>query len=292
LVLVSVAVVGWWLFSRTRPRVFSFKTGPPAGSVQSFSYEEYGSVLAAFVDTQGMVDYQTLKVNRQRLDAFAAPLETLRPAVYSKWSQRDQIAFWINAYNALTLEAIISYYPIRASFLRSLVFPKNSIRQIPGVWTELQFEVLGKKVTLNQIEHEILRKEFNEPRIHVALVCAAKGCPPLRNEPYTGDRLDEQFADQTKRFLSQAGKFRIDRAQGRVYLSPIFDWFGGDFVKTFGAGVNPKSGRNVEEKAVLNFIAAHLGTNDRDYLVTGNYKVVYLDYDWSLNEQATRKEIS
>jgi len=292
LVLVSVAAVGWWLFLRPRPRVVSFKTGPAAVAVKPFSYEDYGAVLAVFVDTQGLVDYQALKANRQRLDVFAAALGTLTPAVYSNWNEKDQIAFWINAYNALTLEAIIDHYPIQASLLKSVIFPTNSIRQIPGVWTELQFEVAGKEVTLDHIEHQILRKQFSEPRIHMALVCAGKGCPPLRNEPYTGDRLDEQFIDQTKKFLAQQDKFRIDRLKGRLYLSPIFEWFGGDFVRTYGGKATPRAGRSTEEKAVLNFIAAHLEANDHDYLSTANYSVAYLDYDWSLNEQATRMKIS
>jgi Protein of unknown function, DUF547 len=291
-VLVSVAAVGWWLFSRPRPRVISFKTGPVGVAVKPFSYDDYRAVLAAFVDSQGMVHYQALKANRQRLDMFAAALGTLTSAVYSNWSEKDQIAFWINAYNALTLEAIITHYPIRASLFRSALFPQNSIQQIPGVWDKLQFEVGGQKLALDHIEHQILRKQFNEPRIHMALVCAGKGCPPLRNEPYIGDRLDEQFTDQTKKFLAQQDKFRIDRSKGRVYLSPIFDWFGGDFLKTYGGKATPKAGRDTEEKAVLNFIAAHLEASDRDYLSTANYRVVYLDYDWSLNEQPTRSEIS
>lgn len=292
LVLITVVVLGWWLLCWPRPRVVSFKRGLTTAAVQAFSYGDYGSVLAAFVDTQGMVDYQALHAHRQGLDTFAAALGPLLPSTYSGWSEKDQIAFWINVYNALTLEAIIEHYPIQASLFRSVLFPQNSIRQIPGVWTKLQFEVLGKKVTLDQIEHQILRKEFNESRIHMALVCAGKGCPPLRNEPYTGDRLDEQFADQTKKFLSQADKFRIDRTRGRVYLSPIFSWFGGDFVKTYGGEEKPKAGPSAEEKAVLNFIAAHLEANDRDYLDTANYNVVYLDYNWSLNEQPPRREIS
>jgi Protein of unknown function, DUF547 len=292
LVLISVAAVGWWLLLLPRPRVVTFRTGPTAVALKPFSYEDYGAVLAAFVDRQGLVDYQALKANRQRLDAFVAALATLSSVVYSNWSEKDQIAVWINAYNALTLEAVIEHYPIRASLLKSVIFPRNSIRQIPGVWTELQFEVLGKKVTLDHIEHQILRTQFSEPRIHMALVCAAEGCPPLRNEPYTGDRLDEQFMDQTKTFLTQQDKFRIDRSRGRVYLSPIFQWFGGDFVKTYGGKATPKAGRSTEEKAVLKFIAAHLEANDHDYLATANYSVVYLDYDWSLNEQGTRKKIS
>ncbi|MCI0421204.1 MAG: DUF547 domain-containing protein [Acidobacteria bacterium] len=260
--------------------------------MKPFSYDDYGAVLAAFVDTQGLVDYRALKASRSKLDAFAAALGTLAPAVYSNWSQKDQIAFWINAYNGLTLEAIVDHYPIQASLLKSAIFPRNSIRQIPGVWTELRFEVVGKEMTLDHIEHQILRKRFNAPHIHMALVCAGKGCPPLRSEPYIGERLDEQFSDQTKKLLAQPDKFRIDRSKGRVYLSPIFDWFGSDFVKTYGGEGKLKAGRSSEEKAILNFIAEHLEASDRDYLATAGYTVVYLDYDWSLNEQATPREIS
>lgn len=290
-VLIGVAVVSWWFFSRPRARLVSFKPDP-AVVPKPFSYDDYSAILAVFVDQQGLVDYQALKDNRRRLDLFAAALGTLSPTDYSNWSEKDQIAFWINAYNALTLEAVINHYPIQASVLKSAIFPKNSIRQIPGVWTDLRFEVVGKEVTLDQIEHQILRQQFNEPRIHVALVCAANGCPPLRNEPYTGKALDEQFADQTKRFLALQDKFRIARSQGSVYLSPIFDWFGVDFVNSYGDAEKTKAGRSREEKAVLNFIAAHLKASEHDYLTTASYDVVYLDYDWSLNEQPARKEIS
>jgi hypothetical protein len=147
LILLSVVLVGWWLLFRPRPRVVSFKTPTTANVVQPFSNEDYHAVLAAFVDTQGLVDYQALRANRQGLDAFATALGTLPPAVYSNWNRKDQIAFWINAYNALTLEAIVDHYPIQASLLKSAVFPRNSIRQIPGVWTELRFEVVGKQVS-------------------------------------------------------------------------------------------------------------------------------------------------
>jgi hypothetical protein len=234
-----------------------------------------------------MVNYRGLKENSQRLDAFASVLGRLDRTMYDNWTEKEKVAFWINAYNALTLEAIITHYPIKPSLTASLVFPKNSIRQIPGVWDELTFEVMGRKVTLDEIEHKILRAQFNEPRIHVALVCAAKGCPPLRNEPYTGEQLDEQLDDQTRRFLSNPQKFRFDRTGGRVSLSSIFQWFSEDFVKTYGADER-FSGHSQAEGAVLNFINKYVDAADREYLVSATYKIAYLDYDWSLNEQGER----
>ncbi len=149
-----------------------------------FSYEDYSVILANYVDGEGRVDYKKLKKNETKLMAFIHSLESLEPDVYRSWHKEEKIAFWINAYNALTLEAIVKNYPIKSSFFKSLRFPKNSIRQIPGVWNTMTFTVMEEEVTLDFIEHQVLRKEFQEPRIHLALVCTARGCPPLRKEPY------------------------------------------------------------------------------------------------------------
>ncbi|MBI3949709.1 MAG: DUF547 domain-containing protein [Acidobacteria bacterium] len=279
--------VGWWTLLRPAPTSLQFEADTAGARAQAFSYDDYALALKTYVDDQGMVNYQGLKEHRQRLDAFADALGRLDPKVYEGWGEKEKVAFWINAYNALTLEAIIAHYPIKPSFTTSLVFPKNSIRQIPGVWDELRFVVIGRKMTLEDIEHETLRAQFNEPRIHMALVCAAMSCPPLRNEPYAGDRLDEQLDDQTRRFLSNPQKFRLDRTKGRMYLSLIFEWFGEDFVKTYGTDEKFK-GRNQAERAVLNFVSPHLDAISRVYLDSANYNITYLDYDWSLNEQGQR----
>jgi hypothetical protein len=253
----------------------------PAG----FSYDDYAAVLSADVNGDGMVDYRALKANRAQLDAFARSLAALQPQVYNGWTDPQKIAFWINAYNGLTLKVIIDHYPIKSSFFASLRFPRNSIRQISGVWDEITFTVMGKPMTLEEIEHGTLRKQFHEPRIHVALVCAAMGCPPLLNEPYVAEKLDEQFAGRAKLFLGNGRKFRIDRRKGDVYLSPIFKWSGDDFVAVYGTDARFR-GHSDAERAVLNFVAPFLSEADRRYLETGDYDVSYLDYDWSLNEQA------
>lgn len=249
----------------------------------SFSYDTYGAVLMKYVDDKGLVDYKALKANRGPLDTFAESIATLDPKTYDSWSDKEKIAFLINAYNALTLVAIIDNYPIQASFFRSFAFPENSIRQIAGVWDELQFGFLGGKETLDGIEHEILRKKFNEPRIHMALVCAAKGCPVLRNEPFVADRLDEQLDDQSKRFMNNPKQFKIDRSSGTVYLSSIFKWFGEDFVKTYGTD-KKFTEFDPTVRAVLNFASKYVSPEDREALKSAK-DIEYLDYDWSLNEQ-------
>jgi hypothetical protein len=264
--------------------VLSGVAGTEADAGQDFDYENYAATLKTYVDDSGMVNYRGLKANRGKLDAFAAAIGALPPPVYDRWSDKEKIAFWINAYNALTLQAIIDHYPIQSSFIASLRFPKNSIRQIPGVWDELKFPVMGREMTLDEIEHKRLRSNFKEPRIHVALVCAAIGCPPLRNEPFTGDRLDAQLDDQTSDVLRNSEKFRIDRSGSEVHLSPIFKWFGGDFVEAHGSD-GRFSGHSREENAVLSFISKFLGKADVQYLSHGEYDIEYLDYDWTLNEQ-------
>ncbi|MCI0447732.1 DUF547 domain-containing protein [bacterium] len=184
----------------------------------------------------------------------------------------------------MTLEVILLNYPNKSSYPRVLLFPKSSILQIPGVWSKFQFLIMGRKMTLNQIEHDTLRSKFNEPRIHVALVCAAKGCPPLRREPFVGSRLDEQLDDQAHRFLSNPMKFHVDRKEGTTYLSSIFKWFGKDFVKAYGTDRN-FSGHSREERALLKFISRYLESEDRNFLDKQKYRIKYIKYDWSLNEK-------
>ncbi|MHC4185658.1 MAG: DUF547 domain-containing protein [Planctomycetota bacterium] len=249
-----------------------------------FRYDDYAAALKRHVDKTGMVNYRQLKAEPQQLQSFVAVLAALDANTYEKWSKKEQIAFWLNVYNGLTLKVIIDNYPIKSSFFRSRVYPKNSIRQIAGVWDKITFDVMSRKLTLGQIEHEILRKKFDEPRIHVAMVCAAMSCPPLRNEPYIGQKLDGQLADQSKKFLANPRSFRADHEKTLLYLSPILKWFAEDFVNKHAPEKN--IGRHKRKtSAVLNFIAAYLPESEANFVLKGNYKIKYLKYDWSLNEQ-------
>jgi hypothetical protein len=253
-----------------------------------FRYDDYAAVLKSYVDDTGMVNYKRLKANSEKLESFVTAMGKVDPNSYSKWSKKKQIAFWLNAYNGFTLKVIIDNYPIKLSFFRSRIYPKNSIRQIPGVWDKTKFDVMGRKLTLGHIEHEILRKKFDEPRIHVAMVCAAMSCPPLRNEPYTSQKLDEQLADQSRKFLANRGSFRADREKTLLYLSPILKWFAEDFVNKHAPQKNIARHER-KTSAVLNFIAAHLPKSEADFVLEGNFKIKYLKYDWSLNEQKPAK---
>ena len=241
-------------------------------AAQPFTYQDYAAVLSQYVDASGRVDYEKLKNNRQKLDRFNAAIGSVARNTYESWTDEEKIAFLINAYNSLTLQAIVDNYPT------------ESIRDIPGVWKRKQYKVIGQEVSLNDIEHEILRKEFDEPRIHMALVCASIGCPKLRTEPYTGEKLNAQLDDQTKVFLAISDNFRIDRPDNRVSVSSIFKWFGKDFQQSYGQKENFNN-LNGKETAFLNFISQYLSPAEGNYLTQGGYKVSYLDYDWSLNDQ-------
>ena len=240
-----------------------------------FSYDPYAEALSAYVNEAGFVDYQGLQANRQSLDQFNASLAAVDNATYDSWTEAEQIAFWINAYNSLTLKSIINESPI-----------KSSIKDIVGVWRIKKHPVLAdeKTYTLNNIEHDVLRVDFNEPRLHVAINCASIGCPDLRTEPYTGDKLDEQLEEQTRRFLSSSKGLQIDREGNTVYLSKIFEWFGKDWKDSFG--IDSGFTGNENERAVLNFISGYLEADDQAYLAEGDYQVKYIDYDWSLNVQS------
>lgn len=241
-------------------------------STEPFNYNDYAAVLKTYVNGQGLVDYKRLQVNREQLDLFNARLGNITASTYDSWSEKEKIAFWINAYNAFTLQSIIDQNPI-----------KDSIRDIPGVWKIRRFNIAEQSKTLDNIEHDTIRVDFNEPRIHVALVCAAISCPPLRNEPYTAEKLDVQLDEQVRNFISSPHGFKINRQEGRIYLSSIFKWYGDDWKQNHS--IDNQFTGNDRERAVLNFLSSYLSSSDKAYLVKGFYQVNYLDYDWSLNQQ-------
>jgi hypothetical protein len=247
-------------------------------------YAHYAKVLKAYVDDRGLVQYAKLKANPGDLNAFLRTLASVRERDYRTWPEDDRIAFWINAYNGVTLKVIVDNYPIEPSFWTSRFYPKNSIRQIDGVWDEITHRVMGRAMTLDEIEHGVLREDFDEPRIHVALVCAAMGCPELRVEPYTGAKLDAQLADQANVFFRTRSKFRIDEEDAEVYLSPIFDWFGEDFRTAYCTGLFDHLG-DAEEQAVMNFVRKHVPQDEARWLLRHDFDLEYLDYDWTLNER-------
>jgi len=239
---------------------------------QPFEYKDYADVLSQYVDDNGLVNYAELQKNRAQLDRFNQSLGEVNRPTFDSWGEAEQIAFLSNAYNSFTLQSIIDQQPL-----------KESIRDISGVWKKNKFTLIGEEKTLDNIEHDILRKDYNEPRIHVALVCAAISCPILRNEPYTAESLDAQLDDQTVKFASSPHGFEVDREDKKVYLSSIFKWYGEDFIKTYGN--DDEFSGNDQQRAVLKYFSSKLSPEDSQFIASKDYKVKYLDYDWSLNKQ-------
>lgn len=242
----------------------------------------YSYFLERFVDDDGLVNYSGLRAVQAKLDATCTSFANLDRQSYDSMGEKDRMAYWLNAYNAFTLKLIVDHYPIQPSTGKTK-YPKNSVRQIPGAWEHVKFKAMGRDVTLDEIEHKILRVEFHDPRIHMALVCGAMSCPPLRREPYRGDILDAQLDDQSRRFLSDLRKFQIDREAGEVWASQIFEWFVDDFLP----GATASNPRHVaEQKSLTAFASKYVSTEDVRYLENGKYTVKYFEYDWTLNEQS------
>ena len=242
-------------------------------------YDAYAGLLREHV-VDARVDYARLKSNRAALDAVADTFGSVTEAQLKSWSKDDQIAFWINAYNVFTLTAIVDHYPIAWRWRNLFTLtPWNSIRQIPGVWSDLRWSVAGTEKTLDQIEHETLRTQYQEARIHVAINCASISCPPLRIEPYVGERLDRQLILAARDYLTSDLGLQVDGTTLR--LSSIFDWYGDDFVEDYGHLVD---GGSEKERAVLGLVATYGPPDAAKLAQGGNARVGYLSYDWALND--------
>ncbi len=265
--------------------VLALNTAAISAAAQGFDHSTCDSVLAEFVN-DSRVDYAALQIRQQALGRYVEQLGEVSADEFEGWSEAEQIAYLINAYNAFMMKMVIDNYPIKARSFFSMdrhVYPNNSVRQIKGVFDGIRHRAAGEELTLDDIEHGRLRTDYNEPRIHFALVCAAMSCPPLREEAYRGDILDEQLDDQGRAFLNDPRENRLERERGRVHLSKIFDWFGDDFVQ-----FAPESGYQGDDKVrgVLAFVSRYLLDRDVEFLMNGDYRVEFESYDWTLNDQA------
>jgi hypothetical protein len=209
-----------------------------------------------------VVDYATL-VRSPRWRAVVASLSAKDPSTLT--TREARLAFWINAYNVLAIDTVVRSYPVESiRDVGSLLFP---------VWKREAGRIGGKPVTLDEIEHRILRP-LGDPRIHGAVVCASRSCPALRREPYAPDRIDAQLDDSFARFLADPRKgLALDRANGVVRLSKVFDWFEEDFAPAGG---------------VLAFVTAHAPPEAREWLRLhgADAEIEYFDYDWGLNARS------
>ena len=242
------------------------------------AHAAWGALLAKHVryvqnGNASQVDYAGFARDRAQLKAVLAGYEKVSRAEFDGWSKPQQQAFLINAYNAFTIEKILRRYP-----------DIKSIRDYGTVfgnpWKDRFFTLFGQPSYLDQIEHEILRKDgvYDEPRVHVAVVCASIGCPMLPNEPFVADKLDAQLESGMRRFLSDRTRNRYNPQARRLEVSRIFDWYGKDFEK----GHRGYS----SVKATLARYADLLADKPEDRALVREQKadVAFLEYDWALND--------
>lgn len=214
---------------------------------EAFDHSIFNELLKKHVSKAGNVNYKGFKSDSKTLQNYIELLKTQQPT--DSWTQNDKLAYWINAYNALTINLILRNYPTK------------SIKDIKHPWDQRLWKLGDKWQNLNDIEHEILRK-MNEPRIHFAIVCASVSCPKLQNEAFTAANLDEQLTNATKEFLADTSKNELSK--DNIKISKIFKWFKKDFEKNGNLidFLNQYANIEISEKA----------------------KKSYTDYNWNLND--------
>lgn len=231
-------------------------------------HSAFARVLDRFVSTNG-VDYAGLKAQPADLDAYLDEVARVSGPDFEEWSRPQRLALLINLYNAATLKLVVDHHPV------------TGIRKIGG-WLTSPWELpvvrlWGRTNSLDWLEHGIIRPRYAEPRIHFAVVCAAKGCPPLRTEPFIAERLDAQLDDQTRRFLAQRDKNRLDVATRTLHLSPIFKWYRGDF--------------EIDGDGLQQFLRPYFSEAEVPVLDDPKLRIRFTDYDWSLNEAPPAQQV-
>ena len=218
------------------------------------------------------VHYAGFAADRAALKAYLGSLSTVPAATFGAWSKAERQAFLINAYNAFTVELILTRSP-------DLMSIKDLGSLLSSPWKPKWITLLGTKVSLDDIEHAMLRKrgDYDDPRVHFAVNCASIGCPALREEAFVASRLDAQMDEQTLRFMSDRTRNRYNAQRGRLELSKIFDWYGEDFRLGHRgiASLQAFAARYADQLAD--------GPADRERIRSGMVDIAFADYDWALN---------
>lgn len=254
--------------------LFTFNTGALLANDRpsTFDHTVFDVLLRANVES-GMVDYDAFA----RASEFADYLGSLAEARPDELDEQERLALWLNAYNAYTIELVNSHG--ERDSIRNINKTLGFLK-LKGPWRERLARVGGKAYALDEIEHEIIRKRFDEPRIHFALVCAAMGCPPLRSEAYVAARLDDQLEEQARIFiLRSAAKNRVDVERKTVQISMIFRYYRSDF--------------GGSDAAIGRYIAGFYSAGPkRELLLSGRFRLHQTSYDWTLNSQEQARRLA
>lgn len=237
------------------------------GAFEHRSWDELLKKHVVLIDggKASQVRYAGMARDRAALKEYLDALSGVSESEFKAWARPEQMAFLINAYNAFTVEKVLTRYPD----IRSI---RDFGRIFGSPFRDEFFALLGARRSLDWIEHEMLRKNFADPRLHYAVNCAAIGCPMLREEAYVAARLEAQLDEQARRFLSDRSRNRL--RGDSLELSRIFDWFKEDF--------EPRAAYFARHASLLAD-----GAVQRDAILSGKYALHFLDYDWSLNDSAS-----
>ena len=228
---------------------------------------------------QTRIDYGLLYTQPEQLNQYLAALSSVKQSEYKSWTEDEQLSFLINAYNGFTLQLINQNY---AKFQNGKV---KSIKDLGSFfsspWKQSFFTLFDEKHSLDDIEHDMIRVWFKRPRIHAALVCAAVSCPPLRNQAFVADKLNQQLDDQMRQFLSDDQRNTINLNDNRVDLSSIFKWYAEDFEKGQQGFTSLKD--------LIKVYQADMADDPQQlaWLQKQDFRIRYLDYDWRLNDIST-----
>lgn len=241
----------------------------------------FDSLLDLYV-RNGDVYYRAIKSERAKLNSYVAQLAT---APVDRMSRDEQLAFWLNAYNALVLATVADHYPIQG---RSSEYPAKSIRQIAGAFERLPHRVAGRTLTLDQIEQTIL-PGFHDPRVYFALGRGAVGSGRLRSEAFTAARVEEQLADVAAECVQRAQCVVVDGQNGKVSASAIFSWREKEFAAAYADKAPPAfAARSPIERAVIAFVMPGLLATEKEFIAKNTFQVVYSKFDWTLNDLTGR----
>ncbi|MEO8712584.1 MAG: DUF547 domain-containing protein [Parafilimonas sp.] len=233
-------------------------SSPAGNSAHPPSNQIWDDLLYKYVTNEGLVNYKGIISEKASFESYLNSLSNNPPS--STWTSKEKEAYWINVYNAFTVKLIIDHYPVKSI---KDIGPYIQIPFVNTPWQKEFFKIGEEDMKLDAVEHDKLRKQFNDPRVHFAIVCASMSCPKLRNEAYEGSTLDAQLDDQARAFLAAKSKNII--TPDKLQLSKIFSWYKGDFTK---------NGSLID---FLNKYAPVKINTDPD--------IDYLDYNWNLNQQ-------
>jgi hypothetical protein len=239
------------LFSCQSPVVGMAGSTPP-------SHQLWNELLKSNVKPDGLVDYKGFIREKPKLEKYLKLLSENAPD-RKTWSKNEQLAYWINVYNAYTVKLIVDFYPTKS--IRDLG-PRIKIPLIKDVWHYKFFKIAGVEMSLDEVEHSILRKEFEEPRIHFAINCASVSCPPLLNEAFVATNLENQLTRVATTFINDPTRNKISSQSAQ--LSSIFSWFKGDFTK---------------KGTLIEFLNRYAKVK-----LSPNARITFMEYNWNLNE--------